>query len=54
MYTSETPKPGQPKPHAATIAALTCALAERAMTICDGLLVGDNTVSRTTATPTTD
>ena len=28
-----------------TIAALTCALAERGMTIRDGLLVGDNTVS---------
>ena len=45
VYTSEPQKPGQPKPHAATIAALTCALAERGMTIRDGLLVGDNTVS---------
>lgn len=45
VYTSETQKPGQPKPHAATIAALTCALAERGMTIRDGLLVGDHTVS---------
>jgi hypothetical protein len=44
-YTSEPQKPGQPKPHAATIAALTCALAERGMSIRDGLLVGDNTVS---------
>ena len=45
VYTSETQKPGQPKPHAATIAALTCALAERGMSIRDGLLVGDNTAS---------
>jgi hypothetical protein len=45
VYTAEPQKPGQPKPHAATIAALTCALAERGTTIRDGLLVGDNTVS---------
>lgn len=45
VYTSEPQKPGQPKPHSATIAVLTCALAERGMTIRDGLLVGDNTVS---------
>ncbi|QCO98019.1 DUF4192 family protein [Arthrobacter sp. 24S4-2] len=45
VYTSEPQKPGHPKPHAATIAALTCALAERGMTIRDGLLVGDDTVS---------
>ncbi|MBT2555902.1 DUF4192 domain-containing protein [Arthrobacter sp. ISL-5] len=45
VYTSEPQKRGQPKPHAATIAALTCALAERGMTIRDGLLVGDETVS---------
>ena len=45
VYTFEPQKPGQPKPHAATIAALTSALAERGMTIRDGLLVGDNTVS---------
>jgi hypothetical protein len=45
VCTSEPQKPGQPKPHAATIAALTCALAERGMSIRDGLLVGDNTVS---------
>jgi hypothetical protein len=44
-YTSEPQKPGQPKQHAATIAALTCALVERGMTIRDGLLVGDNTVA---------
>ena len=45
VYTSEPQKPGQPKPHAATIAALTCALAERGMSIRDGLLVGGTTVS---------
>ncbi|MDQ0242408.1 hypothetical protein J2S94_004523 [Arthrobacter bambusae] len=46
MYTSEPQKPGQLKPHAATIAALTSALAERGMSIRDGLLVGDETVSQ--------
>ena len=46
VYTSEPQKPGQPKPHAATIAAPTYALAERGMTIRDGLLFGDNTVSQ--------
>jgi len=46
VYTSEPQKPGQPKPPAATIAALTGALAERGMTISDGLLVGDETVSQ--------
>ena len=45
VYTSESQKPWQPKPHAATIAALTGALAERGMTLRDGLLVGDTTVS---------
>lgn len=46
VYTSEPQKPGQPKPHAATIAALTGALAERGTSIRDGLLVGDKTVSQ--------
>ncbi|WP_254678929.1 hypothetical protein [Arthrobacter sp. 24S4-2] len=45
-YTSEPQKPGPPKPHAATITALTCELAERGMTIRDGLLVGDKAVSQ--------
>ncbi|MDQ0678772.1 hypothetical protein QFZ30_002154 [Arthrobacter pascens] len=43
---SEPQEPGQPKPHAATFAALTGALAERGMSIRDGLFVGDNTVSQ--------
>jgi hypothetical protein len=51
VYTSESQKPWQPKPHAATIAALTCALAERGMTIRDGLLVGDKTVSQYNGDP---
>jgi hypothetical protein len=52
VYTSEPPKPGQPKPHAATIAALTCALAERGMTIRDGLPSSETTpFPNTTATP---
>ncbi|MGO4857275.1 DUF4192 family protein [Arthrobacter sp. 2MCAF14] len=46
VYTSETQKPGQLKPHAATIAALTCALAERETTIRYELLVGDKAVSQ--------
>lgn len=45
VYTSEPQHPGGDKPHAATIAALTGALAERGLTIKDGLLVGDQTVS---------
>ncbi|MET3140316.1 UNVERIFIED_ORG: hypothetical protein ABIB13_000003 [Arthrobacter sp. UYEF2] len=45
VYTSE-PRNGDHKPHAATIAALTGALAERGLTIREGLLVGDQTVSQ--------
>ncbi len=47
VYTSEPQKPGQPKPHAATIAALTCALAERDMTIRDRLLCWARATVRT-------
>jgi hypothetical protein len=45
VYTSE-PVNGDHKPHAATIAALTGAPAERGLTIREGLLVGDQTVSQ--------
>lgn len=45
VYTSAAPTAGQDKPYAAVIAALTGALAERHITIRDGLLVGDQTVS---------
>jgi hypothetical protein len=45
VYTSETTRSGQPKPHAGTIAALTGVLAERGITIRDGLFVGDETFS---------
>jgi hypothetical protein len=45
VYTSELPQPGQPKPHAGTIAALTGVLAEQGITIRDGLFVGDETFS---------
>ncbi|WP_227008067.1 DUF4192 family protein [Pseudarthrobacter sp. AB1] len=45
VYTSE-PMNGGHKPHAATIAALTGALAGRGLTIGEGLLVGDQTVSQ--------
>lgn len=45
VYTSE-PMNGDHMPHAATIAALTGALAERGLTIREGLLVGDRTVSQ--------
>ncbi|GAA5194039.1 hypothetical protein GCM10023346_20540 [Arthrobacter gyeryongensis] len=45
VYTSTSPAAGDPKPYAAMVAALTGALAERDITIRDGLLVGDETVS---------
>ncbi|NSX35089.1 DUF4192 domain-containing protein, partial [Pseudarthrobacter oxydans] len=45
VYTSETARPGQPKPHAGTIAALTGVLAEQGITIRDGLFVGDDAFS---------
>ncbi|MCI0142995.1 DUF4192 domain-containing protein [Arthrobacter bambusae] len=45
VYTSAVPTGGQDKPYATMIAALTGALAERHITIRDGLLVGDETVS---------
>lgn len=45
VYTSE-PTNGDQKPQAATIAALTGALAERGLTIREGFLVGDQTVSQ--------
>ena len=46
LYTSRPAESGHTRPHAATIAALTGALAERGMTIRDGLLVGDDAVSQ--------
>lgn len=45
VYTTEPHDADHAKPHAATIAALTGALAEHGLTIRDGLLVGDDTVS---------
>lgn len=54
VYPSERQKPGQPRPHAATIAARTCALAERGMSIRDGLLVGGKTVSQHDGDPRDD
>ncbi|WP_364304587.1 DUF4192 family protein [Paenarthrobacter nitroguajacolicus] len=45
LYTSQHCGPGQPKPHAATIAALTGVLAENGITIRDGIFVGDDTYS---------
>ncbi|WP_457949834.1 DUF4192 domain-containing protein [Pseudarthrobacter sp. alpha12b] len=45
VYTSEAAQPGQAKPHAGTIAALTGVLAEQGITIRDGLFVGDETFS---------
>ncbi|MHA7141869.1 DUF4192 domain-containing protein [Arthrobacter sp. Sr33] len=52
VYTSE-PMNGYQKPQAATIAALTGALAERGLTIREGLLVGDQTVSQYDGDPDT-
>lgn len=45
VYTSETTQPGQPRPQAAAIAALTGVLAEQGITIRDGLFVGAETFS---------
>lgn len=45
VYTSVSPTAEHDRPHAGMIAALTGALAERNITIRDGLLVGDKTVS---------
>ncbi|WP_369746481.1 DUF4192 family protein [Paenarthrobacter sp. AMU7] len=45
LYTSTHCEPGQPKPHAATIAALTGVLAENGITIRDGIFVSDDTYS---------
>jgi hypothetical protein len=45
VYTSEPAQPGQPKPRAGAIAALTGVLAEKGITIRDGLFVGNETFS---------
>ena len=45
LYTSQRCEPGQPKPHAATIAALTGVLAENGVSIRDGIFVGDDIYS---------
>jgi hypothetical protein len=45
VYTNETAHPGQTRPYAGTIAALTGVLAEQGITIRDGLFVGDTTLS---------
>ncbi|WP_269768477.1 DUF4192 family protein [Arthrobacter sp. YN] len=45
LYTSAHCEPGQPKPHAATIAALTGVLAENGISIRDGIFVSDETYS---------
>ncbi|MGO4254384.1 DUF4192 family protein [Paenarthrobacter sp. TAF1] len=45
LYATERRDPGQPKPHAATIAAHTAVLAENAVTIRDGIFVGEQTYS---------
>ncbi|MFF2840629.1 DUF4192 domain-containing protein [Paenarthrobacter sp. NPDC057981] len=45
LYTSQHCEPGHPKPHAATIAALTGVLAENGISIRDGIFVSDDTYS---------
>ncbi|XAS74213.1 DUF4192 domain-containing protein [Micrococcaceae bacterium Sec5.1] len=45
VYTSTHCEPGQPKPHAATIAALTGVLAENGITIRDGIFVDNEAYS---------
>ncbi|MFE5835845.1 DUF4192 domain-containing protein [Arthrobacter sp. NPDC056493] len=51
VYTSQEEQAGTVKPQAATIAALTGALAERGMSIRDGLLVGNERVSQYDGSP---
>ncbi|MCA4132619.1 DUF4192 family protein [Arthrobacter sp. M4] len=46
VYTATPWNPGQPKPQARTIAALTGVIAERGLTIKDGLLVGNDTFTQ--------
>ncbi|WP_394525591.1 DUF4192 domain-containing protein [Paenarthrobacter nicotinovorans] len=45
LYSTAKCNPGQPKPHAATITALTGVLAESNITIRDGIFVGNDTYS---------
>ncbi|NWL12171.1 DUF4192 domain-containing protein [Paenarthrobacter nitroguajacolicus] len=45
LYTSTPCEPGQPKPHAATIAALTGVLAENGISIRDGIFVSNDAYS---------
>jgi len=54
LYTSSSYEPGQPKPHATTIAALTGVLAENGIVIRDGIFVGDDTFSPYDAEPGQD
>ncbi|MFK0005267.1 DUF4192 domain-containing protein [Paenarthrobacter sp. NPDC090522] len=45
LYTTETPEPGEARPHRATIAALTGVLAQEGITIRDGVYVTNSTCS---------
>ncbi|BCW35969.1 hypothetical protein StoSoilA2_20250 [Arthrobacter sp. StoSoilA2] len=45
LYTTQDPEPGEPRPHRATIAALTGVLAQEGITIRDGIYVNDTTYS---------
>ncbi|WP_051483214.1 DUF4192 family protein [Arthrobacter sp. 31Y] len=45
LYTTEQPAPGEARPHRATIAALTGALAREGITMRDGIYVNDTTHS---------
>jgi hypothetical protein len=53
VYTATPWDPSQPKPRAAIIAALTGVLAERGITISDGLLVGEKTFTQYDGDPQT-
>lgn len=54
VYTNEPNQPGQAKPQASTIAALTGVLAEQGITIRDGLFVGNETFSPYDGEPGTE
>jgi hypothetical protein len=54
VYTATPWDADQPKPRAAIIAALTGVLAERGITISDGLLVGDQTFTQYDGDPHTN
>ncbi|BCW48096.1 DUF4192 domain-containing protein [Arthrobacter sp. StoSoilB13] len=54
LYTSETPEPGEARPHRSTIATLTGVLAHEGITIRDGIYVTNTTYSPYDTMPSND